>query len=62
MDLCQSMLKEDPNDRICMADIIGHPWLNNHPIADDKEVRANFRAREKEIKKQRNDNLAERIA
>ena len=56
------MLKEDPNDRICMADIIGHPWLNNHPIADEKEVRANFRAREEEIKKQRNDNLAERIA
>ena len=45
MDLCSLMLKERPDERISMADIIGHPWLNNHPIADEAEIRDNFRVR-----------------
>ena len=38
------MLKEDPNERIVMADIIAHPWLNG-PIASEDEVRADFAPR-----------------
>ena len=55
------MLKENPNERICMADIIGHPWLNG-PIATEGEVRANFAARQATIQNQANDNFMQRIA
>ena len=36
-----------PHQRLCMADLIGHPWLDGE-IATAEEVRAEF-ARRQEI-------------
>ena len=48
------MLKENPNERICLADVIGHPWLTGAHIASEEEVRVNFLAREAMIKQNMN--------
>ena len=43
------MLKENPNERPALADIIAHPWLTENQIADMEEIRNNFRQREQRI-------------
>ena len=41
------MLQLHPHQRLCMADLIGHPWLSGE-IATAEEVRAEF-ARRQEV-------------
>jgi serine/threonine protein kinase len=41
-DLITCMLQFHPHQRLCIADIIGHPWLANGGVASAEEVRANF--------------------
>ena len=44
-DLITCMLQFHPHQRLCIADIIGHPWLANEEIASADEVRAEFAER-----------------
>ena len=46
-DLITSMLQLHPHQRLCMADLIGHPWLAGE-TATAEEVRAEF-ARRQEV-------------
>ncbi len=58
-DLITCMLQFHPHQRLCIADIIGHPWLANGKVADAEEVRTEF-ARREDINKQRARAEAER--
>lgn len=44
-DLITCMLQFHPHQRLCIADIIGHPWLSSGETASAEEVRANFSQR-----------------
>lgn len=44
-----NMLAYDPNSRLSMAEIIGHPWMTSGKTATEAEVFAEFRAREAKI-------------
>lgn len=47
-DLITNMLQLLPNQRLSMADIIGHPWMQG-VIASQQEVRHDFEQRQKQI-------------
>ena len=47
--------------RLCLADIIGHPWMNG-PIATDDEVRKEFKARAQKLRNEANEKEAEKLA
>ena len=51
-DLMSSMLQNNPHQRLCIADIIGHPWITNGGEASADEVRQEFASRE-QVNKQR---------
>ena len=54
-DLITCMLQFHPHQRLCIADIVGHPWLSeteSHPIATEEQIRAEFINRQ-EVNKQR---------
>ena len=44
-DLITCMLQFHPHQRLCIADIIGHPWLANGNVAEANVVRDEFRRR-----------------
>ena len=46
------MMQFHPHQRLCIADIIGHPWLASGEVATAEEVREEFRQRH-EVNKQR---------
>merc|ERR1711920_1117426 len=50
-DLLTSMLQLHPHQRLCMADIIGHPWMQGE-VASAEQVRMEF-ARRHEVCKAR---------
>ena len=50
-DLITSMLQLHPHQRLCMADIIGHPWMQGE-VATEEQVRVEF-ARRHEVCKAR---------
>ena len=50
-DLITSMLQLHPHQRLCMADIIGHPWMQGE-VATEEQVRIEF-ARRHEVCKAR---------
>lgn len=50
-DLITSMLQLHPHQRLCMADVIGHPWLSGE-VATAEQVRQEF-ARRQEVCKAR---------
>ena len=56
-DFITSMLQPSPSQRLCMADIIGHAWMQG-PIATREQVVAEF-ARRHEVNKQRAQKEAE---
>lgn len=39
------MLQNEPNQRLCIADIMFHPWLTNGDIASAEWVTEEFTAR-----------------
>lgn len=41
-DLITCMLQFHPHQRLCVADIIGHPWLANGGVATTESVRQEF--------------------
>ena len=43
-DLVTSMIQPHANMRLCMADVIGHAWMQG-PSATAEEVRADFKRR-----------------
>ena len=46
-DLITSILQYHPHHRLCIADIIGHPWLNSGvPVATQEEVQTEFARRD----------------
>ena len=51
-DLITCMLQFHPHQRLCIADIIGHPWLSAGGAADADTVRQEF-AQRHEVNKQR---------
>ena len=51
-DLITCMLQFHPHQRLCIADIIGHPWLSSGGIAEADTVRQEF-AQRHEVNKQR---------
>ena len=51
-DLLTCMLQFHPHQRLCIADIIGHPWMASGGVASSESVRAEF-ANRHEINKQR---------
>lgn len=48
-DLITCMLQYHPHNRLCMADIIGHPWMQG-PTATAEDIREEF-ARREEVNK-----------
>ena len=58
-DLITCMLQFHPHQRLCIADLIGHPWLANGDVANADAVREEFRNRH-EVNKQRALQEAER--
>ena len=51
------MLEYAPCQRLSLADIIGHPWMNG-PIATEDEIRQEFRNRMQALNLQANENVA----
>ena len=51
-DLITCMLQFHPHQRLCIADIIGHPWLANGGVAEADYVRQEF-ARRLQLNKER---------
>lgn len=49
-DMITCMLQFHPHQRLCIADIVGHPWLASGNTATPAEVRAEF-ARRHEVNK-----------
>ena len=43
-DLITCMLQLHPHQRLCMADVIGHPWMQG-PMATGEQVREEFARR-----------------
>lgn len=52
MDLITCMLQKNPHQRLCIVDIIGHPWIASGGEASADEVRQEFATRE-QVNKQR---------
>ena len=46
------MLQFHPHQRLCIADIVGHPWLTSGPSATPEQVFVEF-ARRQQVNKQR---------
>lgn len=44
-DLITCMLQFHPHQRLCIADIIGHPWLASGNVATSEEVQSEFNVR-----------------
>ena len=44
-DLLTCMLQFHPHQRLCVADIIGHPWLASGNVSSTEEVRSEFATR-----------------
>ena len=44
-DLVTNMLRYQPSSRICMADIIGHPWVASEDCATPEEIAQEFATR-----------------
>jgi serine/threonine protein kinase len=44
-DLITCMLQVHPHQRLCIADIIGHPWMASGPVATNEMVREEFMTR-----------------
>jgi len=51
-DLITSMLQRNPNQRLSMADIIGHPWLQGQ-TSTQEEITAEFATRFQKVKSDR---------
>lgn len=51
-DLITCMFQFHPHQRLCIADIVGHPWLASGNVATAEEVRATFAERH-ELNKQK---------
>ena len=51
-DLISSMLQHHAHQRLCIADIVGHPWLTNGECAAPERIQQEFQNRH-EINKQR---------
>jgi hypothetical protein len=51
MDLICHMFKPTPDQRLSMADIVNHPWLQEGPIASVEDIKNEFAKREADIKK-----------
>lgn len=60
-DLITNMLQLLPNQRLSMADIIGHPWMQGH-IATHSEVKNEFVLRQKKINDDRAEEAERKIA
>lgn len=60
-DLITNMLQLLPNQRLSMADIIGHPWMQGE-MATREQVKNEFDLRQKKINKQRDADTAARLA
>jgi len=60
-DLITSMLQLHPHQRLCMADIIGHPWLAGE-TATEAEVQAEFARRQEICKARANKEKAKKAA
>jgi hypothetical protein len=50
------MFKPKPDQRLSMADIVNHPWLQGE-IASAEDIKKEFAKRKAEIKKKRDDEL-----
>ena len=50
-DLMSSMLGYSAKTRLCIADVIGHPWMQGQMATED-EIRAEFSLREQKVKQQ----------
>jgi len=48
MDLINNMLHPEPNMRLTIADISGHPWMRGE-VADGNAVRLEFQARIQQV-------------
>ena len=48
-DLITNMLQPLPHQRLCMADLIGHPWMQG-TVATSEQVRAEFMKRQETVK------------
>ena len=46
------MFKPTPDQRLSMADIINHPWLQEGPIASAEDIKKEFAKRKADIEKQ----------
>ena len=55
------MLQESPKVRLCVADVIGHPWMQG-PIATEDEIRVEFANRDRLVKKEAEADAAKKQA
>ena len=58
-DLINNMLQLDPKQRLSMADIIGHPWMQGE-MATHEEIKLDFEDRLIEVNKKRQDEALKR--
>lgn len=59
--LFSSMVAHDPKERLCLADVIGHPWLQGD-IATPEEVKAEMAEKHDVIKNRNAEKEAEKLA
>lgn len=59
-DLISHMFKPTPDQRLSMADIVNHPWLQEGQIASAEDIKKEFAKRKADIEKKQQEDHEEK--
>lgn len=49
MNLINTILAYDPQNRLDLAELVSHPWLKNGKVSSQQEIKAHFSSRHKQV-------------